>query len=40
MTDAADGGELVGVFVIESTDPRFLDIEVTAQETGGVILYR
>lgn len=40
MTDAADGGELVGVFVIESTDPRFLDIEVTAQETGGFILYR
>ena len=38
MTDPTDGGELVGVFVIESDDPRYTDI--TAQETGGFILYR
>lgn len=37
-TTAADGGELVGVIVIESEDPRFEG--VTAQETGGFILYR
>lgn len=37
-TDPADGGEIVGVIVIESEDPRFE--EVTAQETGGFILYR
>lgn len=36
-TDTADGGELVGVFVVESTDPRY---ETMAQETGGFILYR
>jgi hypothetical protein len=35
---AADGGEIVGVIVIESEDPRFEG--VTAQETGGFILYR
>ncbi|MFT5065265.1 MAG: hypothetical protein ACJAXK_001177 [Yoonia sp.] len=33
-----EGGELVGVIVIESDDPRYE--EVTAQETGGFILYR
>ncbi|WP_394154185.1 hypothetical protein [Loktanella salsilacus] len=32
------GGEIVGVIVLESTDPRYTD--VTVQETGGVILYR
>jgi hypothetical protein len=37
-TDAADGGEIVGIVVLESEDPRFSD--VTAQETGGFILYR
>ncbi|HCP82423.1 MAG TPA: hypothetical protein DIT67_12900, partial [Octadecabacter sp.] len=37
-TDAADGGELVGVIVIESEDPRYDG--VTAQETGGFILLR
>lgn len=30
--------EIVGVFVVESEDPRFSD--VTAQETGGFIVYR
>ncbi|HVG46845.1 MAG TPA: hypothetical protein VM899_01715, partial [Rubellimicrobium sp.] len=30
--------EIVGVFVVESDDPRFED--VTAQETGGFIVYR
>ncbi|MCX7298979.1 MAG: hypothetical protein NTX73_01100 [Rhodobacterales bacterium] len=38
MTDPADGGEIVGVIVIESKDPRYS--AVTAQETGGFILYR
>ncbi len=38
MTDPDDGGELVGVFVVESEDPRYEGI--TAQETGGFILYR
>ncbi len=38
MADAGDGGEIVGMFVVESTDPRYEDI--TAQETGGFILYR
>ena len=32
------GGELVGIFVVTSQDSR--DTEVTAQETGGFILYR
>ena len=36
-TDAGDGGEIVGVFVVESTDPRY---QTTVQETGGFILYR
>jgi hypothetical protein len=36
-TDAGDGGEIVGVLVFESTDPRF---DVTVQETGGFIVYR
>lgn len=38
MTDAGDGGELVGVFVVTSDDPRYEGI--SAQETGGFILYR
>lgn len=38
MTDAGDGGELVGIFVVESQDTRFEDVNV--QETGGFILYR
>ncbi|UTH49021.1 hypothetical protein KBW81_04275 [Loktanella salsilacus] len=33
-----DGGEIVGIITIESTDPRYEGI--TAQETGGAILYR
>ncbi len=33
-----DAGEIVGVFVVESQDPRFSG--VTAQETGGFIVYR
>lgn len=36
-TDAGDGGEIVGVIVVTSTDPRF---ESGAQETGGFIVYR
>ncbi len=38
MTDGTDRGELVGVFVVESDDPRYEG--VTVQETGGFILYR
>lgn len=38
MTNPDDGGELVGVFVVESEDPRHQN--VTIQETGGFILYR
>ncbi len=37
-TDVADGGEIVGIFVIESEDPRYTN--VVAQETGGFIAYR
>jgi hypothetical protein len=37
-TTQPDGGEIVGVLVIGSTDPRFDG--VTVQETGGFILYR
>jgi hypothetical protein len=37
LTDRADGGEITGVMVIDSTDPRD---SVPAQETGGFILYR
>ena len=37
-TDRQDGGEVVGVFVVESEDRRYED--VTAQETGGFIVYR
>jgi hypothetical protein len=37
-TDIADGGEVVGVFVVESEDPRYDG--VIAQETGGFIAYR
>lgn len=33
-----DASEIVGVFVVESQDPRFEN--VTAQETGGFIVYR
>ncbi|MCC5974158.1 MAG: hypothetical protein JJT81_08905 [Rubellimicrobium sp.] len=33
-----DASEIVGVFVVESQDPRFSG--VTAQETGGFIVYR
>ena len=36
-TDPADGGEVVGVMVVESTDPRY---DSGVQETGGFILYR
>ena len=36
-TDIADGGEIVGVIVMTSTDPVY---DVSAQETGGFILYR
>lgn len=35
---SGDGGEVVGVIVMTSDDPRFEN--VTAQETGGFILYR
>ena len=38
LTDPKDGGEIVGIIVIESQDPRYSG--VTAQETGGFILYR
>ncbi|WIV49956.1 hypothetical protein QQG91_09755 [Marivivens sp. LCG002] len=37
-TSAADGGEIVGIVVVESTDPRFTGVK--AQETGGFIAYR
>ncbi|SFL08186.1 hypothetical protein SAMN04488004_107130 [Loktanella salsilacus] len=37
-TTTLPGGEIVGVIVLESTDPRYTDVDV--QETGGVILYR
>lgn len=37
-TDRADGGEVVGVFVVESEDRRYDDVR--AQETGGFIVYR
>lgn len=37
-TDPTDGGELVGVFVVESEDPRVDNLFV--QETGGFILPR
>jgi hypothetical protein len=37
-TTQLDGGEIVGVLVIDSTDPR--RDGVTVQETGGFILYR
>ncbi len=36
---AGDGGEIVGVMVFESTDPRFATT-ITVQETGGFIVYR
>ncbi len=35
---SGDGGEIVGIFVVESEDPRFEN--VNAQETGGFIVYR
>ena len=37
-TTTNPGGEIVGVIVVESDDPRYQG--VTAQETGGFILYR
>jgi len=37
-TTAGDGGEVVGVIVVESDDRRYE--EVTVQETGGFIVYR
>lgn len=37
-TSASDGGEIVGIVVIESTDPRYSGVK--AQETGGFIAYR
>lgn len=37
-TNAADGGEIVGIIVVESQDSRYEG--VTAQETGGFIAYR
>lgn len=37
LTDRSDGGEITGVMVLDSTDPRD---GVQAQETGGFILYR
>lgn len=39
LTDAADGGEIVGIIVIDSIDPRD-GIEKPVQETGGFIVYR
>ncbi|MCC7319427.1 MAG: hypothetical protein IT542_00455 [Rubellimicrobium sp.] len=38
MTDRNDGGEIVGIVVMTSEDPRVDG--VTAQETGGFIVYR
>ena len=38
LTTATDGGELVGVIVVESEDPRFEG--VTVQESGGFLLPR
>ncbi len=39
-TTQEDGGEIVGIAVITSSDPRDDGIRGTAQETGGFILYR
>jgi len=39
-TTQTDGGEIVGVVVMTSTDPRDEGVRGTAQETGGFILYR
>jgi hypothetical protein len=39
LNDPADGGEIVGIIVIDSFDPR-AGIEKNAQETGGFIVYR
>ena len=38
MTNPSDGGEIVGIIVVESEDPRYDGVSV--QETGGFILYR
>jgi hypothetical protein len=38
VTTENPGGEIVGVLVFESEDPRFDDVDV--QETGGFIVYR
>ncbi|MBO6855233.1 MAG: hypothetical protein JJ872_15960 [Marivivens sp.] len=37
LNDPADGGEIVGIIVIDSVDPR---TDKPAQETGGFIVYR
>lgn len=37
LTNSADGGEIVGVIVLQSTDPRN---QLSVQETGGFILQR
>lgn len=39
-TTQPDGGEIVGIAVLTSSDPRFDGARGTAQETGGFILYR
>lgn len=39
LNDPADGGEIVGIIVIDSFDPRD-GIEKQVQETGGFIVYR
>jgi hypothetical protein len=39
LNDPADGGEIVGIIVIDSFDPRDR-IEKQVQETGGFIVYR
>jgi len=40
VTSGADGGEIVGILVINSDDPRAGRDGVTVQETGGFIVYR
>ena len=39
-TDTLNAGEIVGVIVVESKDPRVGFENVTTRETGGFILYR
>ncbi|MBS1304029.1 hypothetical protein [Loktanella sp. SALINAS62] len=38
-TTKGDGGQIVGIVVLDSEDPRF-DGDITVKETGGAILYR